>query len=239
MRYQLSFSLENEYFPLDYRRIILSFIKKALSEYDETTYEKYYHAKDPTKKPFTFSVYFYSSEFQKDKILVHKKSLEVSFSIADYSLAIMLYNSINHQRYKEFPIANNKMILNNIMMLPETQITTEQIKIKFLSPLIVRERVNEKDWYYSYCDGEKFEEILKINVKEQLETTNIPKETVDTLKLEPINPKKTVVKFYEKQMEASLGTYLLSGDKTLLNFLYQCGLGSRHSSGFGMFSIIK
>lgn len=224
MRYQLSFNLENENFPLDYRRTIISFIKKALSDYDQTTYEKYYHAKDPKKKPFTFSVYFHSSKFETDKILVMDKTLEVNLSIADYSLAIILYNSINHQRYKSFPLANNKMTLNNIVMLPEPLITTEQVKIKFLSPLVVRKRKDRKDWYYSYDAKDEFEKTLKINLKEQLSITDIPKETVDTFQIEPIQPKKTVVRFYEKQIEVSLGTYLIKGDKDLLNFLYQCGI---------------
>lgn len=224
MRYQLSFNLENGNFPLDYRRTIISFIKKALSDYDQITYEKYYHEKDPNKKPFTFSVYFHSPKFETDKILLMDKALEVNLSIADYSLAIILYNSINHQRYKSFPLANNKMTLNNIVMLPEPLITTEQVKIKFLSPLVVRERKGRKDWYYSYDAKDKFEETLKINLKEQLSITDIPRETVDTFQIEPIQPKKTVVRFYEKQIEVSLGTYLIKGDKDLLNFLYQCGI---------------
>ena len=48
MRYQLTFQLNTEEFPLDYRRTIMSYIKNALSKYDETTYQKYYHENDET-----------------------------------------------------------------------------------------------------------------------------------------------------------------------------------------------
>lgn len=39
-------------------------------------------------------------------------------------------------------------------------------------------------------------------------------------------------------MEGSIGTFKLFGNKELLNFLYRAGIGSRRSSGFGMFEII-
>ncbi len=224
MRYQLSFNLENERFPLDYRRTVISFIKKSLSEYDKETYENYYHEKDPKQKPFTFSIYFHNPKFETDKIILTDKSVELNISIADYSLAIIFYNSINHQRYKAFPLTNNTMTLKNITMLPEPLITTEQIKVKFMSPLVVRQRINNKDWYYSYSTKEKFEETLKMNIKEQLSITDIPTDIVNTFEIDTIQPKKAVVKFYEKQIEASLGTYWLKGDKRLLTFLYQCGM---------------
>ena len=80
--------------------------------------------------------------------------------------------------------------------------------------------------------------MLKINIKEQLKITNIPLETVDTFKIKPIKAKKIIIKFYEKYIECSTGTFELSGNKELLEYLYKSGMGSKHSAGFGMFQII-
>lgn len=224
MRYQLTFQLNTEEFPLDYRRKIMSYIKNALSKYDETTYQKYYHEKDPIMKPFTFSVYFNSPIFKNETIFIKDKIMKLNLSIQDYNLAITLYNSVNHQRNLPFPITNNAITLKNITMMPEDEIITNQITIKFMSPLVVRERKDKKDWYYSYNEDGKFKEILKQNLKEQLSISKIPLETLETFEIKAVQSKKTIIQFYEKKIEASVGTYILKGDKELLNFLYQCGM---------------
>lgn len=237
MRYKLLFELENEDISIQYRKSILSFFKKSLSEYDNKIYEKLYHAKDPIMKPYTFSVFFRDSEFKENRIIVNSKEMELNISIADYEIAIILYNAFNHQRNKIFHLEHNSMTLKNIVLVQEKQINTEEITIKFMSPLIVRQRENEKDYYFS-VEGEKFLETLKVNIKEQLKLTNYSMEIADSIKLEKINGRKTVVKFYEKQMEGSIGTFKLFGNKELLNYLYRAGIGSRRSSGFGMFEVI-
>lgn len=237
MRYKLFFELENKDISIQYRKSVLSFLKKSLSEYDNEIYEKLYHAKDPIIKPYTFSVFFRDSEFKENRIIVNSKQMELNISIADYEIAVIFYNAFNHQRNKIFHLENNSMTLKNIVLIQEKQINTEEIAIKFMSPLIVRQREDEKDYYFS-VEGEKFLETLKINIKEQLKLTNYSMDIVDSIKLEKINGRKTVVKFYEKQMEGSIGTFKLFGDKELLNYLYRAGIGSRRSSGFGMFEII-
>lgn len=237
MRYKLFFELENEDISIQYRKSILSFFKKSLSEYDNEIYEKLYHSKDPIMKPYTFSVFFKNSEFKENRIIVNSKQMELNISIADYEIAIILYNAFNHQRNKIFHLEHNSMTLKNIVLVQEKQINTEEIAIKFMSPLIVRQRENQKDYYFS-VEGEKFLETLKVNIKEQLKLTNYSMEIVDSIKLEKISGRKTVVKFYEKQMEGSIGTFKLFGDKELLNYLYRAGMGSRRSSGFGMFELI-
>ena len=108
-----------------------------------------------------------------------------------------------------------------------------------MSPLVVREHNNEtkKDYYYSF-QHEEFEEMLKINIREEIKNADIPERLIETFSIEAINAKKTVIKFYEKQIEASLGIYKLNGSPELLDYLYKAGIGSKRSSGFGMFTII-
>lgn len=109
-------------------------------------------------------------------------------------------------------------------MMPEDEITTNQITIKFMSPLVVRERKDKKDWYYSYSEDNKFKEILKQNLKEQLSISQIPLTTLEDFEIKAVQPKKTIIQFYEKKIETSVGTYILKGDKELLRFIYQCGM---------------
>ncbi|MBO5348781.1 MAG: CRISPR-associated endoribonuclease Cas6 [Clostridia bacterium] len=237
MRYKLYFNLENENISIQYRKSILSFIKKSLQEYDEEQYKKFYNERDNIIKPFTFAVFFKDSKFNGDNIIVNSKSMELNMSTEDYNTGIVLYNAFNHQRNKKFSLNNNSMTLKNMVLLPEKEIDKEEIIIKFLSPLVVRSRIDNKDYYYSYSDSE-FLNILKLNIKMQLKISDLPETLVENLNIEPITAKKTVVKFYEKQIEASLGTFKLSGNIDLLNYLYKVGIGSKHSAGFGMFEVI-
>lgn len=237
MRFKLYFNTENEYIPIQYRKNIISFFKKSLSEYSNEYYEKLYHEKDTTIKPFTFAVFFNKPEFKEDEIILKDNKFEISLSVEDYEIAIILYNSMNNQKYKKFSLNKNSWTLQNISMLMEKEIDANKINIKFLSPLIVRSRINQKDYYYSAMQNE-FKEILKINIKEQLKISNLPKEIEETFEINPIKAKKVIIKFYEKKIEGSLGTFEILGDKELLNYLYKAGIGSKRSSGFGMFEII-
>ncbi len=229
MRMKLYFTLENEKMPIDYRRSIISFIKLSLSEYSENEFKKYYNEKDNIIKPYAFSVFFKHPQINAKEIIVEDKRFEMNITIENYETAITLYNAFNHQKNKKFSINQNSWTLQNIVLIPEKEIKDNKIVIKFQSPLCMRKREEYKDYYYSF-ENEKFEEILKMNVKEQLKITEFPEEIVDTLKITPIKAKKVIIKFYEKQIECSTGIFELEGDIELLNYLYKAGIGSKHSA---------
>lgn len=123
----------------------------------------------------------------------------------------------------KFSLHQNSMILKNLILLPEKEIKEEQVIIKFLSPLVVRNRQEKKDYYYSY-EQDEFLDTLKLNIKIQLQISDLPEDIVENLKLEPIKAKKVIVKFYEKKMETSIGVFQLSGNPELLNYLYKTGM---------------
>lgn len=237
MRFKLYFKLEKEEIPIQYRKTIISYFKHSLEEYNQKYYQKYYNGKDPIIKQYAFSAYYKQQKIEKDKIILEDQRLEINITTSDYETGIILYNSFNKQKHKKYSLNNNSMTLENITMANEKKITTEKISVKFQAPLCVRLRENSKDYYYSY-ENEKFEETLKINIKEQLKITNMPTEIVDTFTIKPIKAKKVLIKFYEKCIECSTGTFELSGNKELLKYLYKSGIGSKHSAGFGMFQII-
>lgn len=220
MRFKLYFTLENSQMPIQYRKSIISYFKFALSSYDEKYYKKFYNGKDNIIKDYTYSVYFKKPKIEDEKIIIEDEKFELNISVANYETGIILYNAFNKQKYKKYPLANNSMTLQNISMLIEKEILTDNLTIKFQSPLCVRSRENNKDYYYSF-EHKEFEEILKINIKQQLKITDLPETIVDTFKIMPIKAKKVIIKFYEKQIECSTGVFNISGDKRLLEYLYK------------------
>ena len=107
--------------------------------------------------------------------------------------------------------------------------------VKMLSPLCIRRHVREsnRDMYYLYNQKE-FEERAAYVVKHKLMRAGFSQEISDTLSIIPVNCKKTVVDFYHKKLPCSLGYFLLEGDRAILNYLLQSGIGSHCSAGFGM-----
>lgn len=49
---------------------------------------------------------------------------------------------------------------------------------------------------------------------------------------------KTVVYHYKNYIECSLGTFIISGDRAVINYLLKSGIGSRKSAGFGFAQLI-
>lgn len=239
MRLKLYFTMENEVLPIQYRRSILSFMKKSLQEYNEEYFNLLFHEKDIIIKPYTFAIFFNNPKFEKDIVRVEDKKFEMNISIADYETGMMLYNGFNHQKGVKFPLNHNSMTLEKITILNEFKILNEELMIKFMSPLVVREHNTDtgSDKYYSFEDS-NFKETLKRNIKDEIKITELPIELVNTFDIEPIKPKKVVVLSYDRKIGCSTGTYKIKGDRNILQYLYQAGMGSKKSIGFGMFSII-
>ncbi len=103
-----------------------------------------------------------------------------------------------------------------------------------LSPLCIREHNEEKnkDYYYS-IQHKDFFEITNKKINRQLIDSGINGE----VEMIYVSGKKMVVKHYGIFIECTIGRILLKGDKKALQHLYENGIGSRKSAGFGMFEI--
>ncbi len=239
MRFKLFFELENNKMKLDYRRSIVSFIKKSLCEYDKSYFDRTYHDKDPIVKPYTFAVFFNSSKFTNEGIYVNDKKFNIIFSTSDYEYAIVLYNAFNRQKNEKFSLDKNSMRLVNIEMLPEKKIESNEILIKLLSPLVVKSRLNNKDTYYAF-DKKEFYDYIGINIKNELiKISKLDENLVNNFKIIPIQAKKVIVKNYDINLECSIGKFKLCGNRELLEILYKTGIGAKRSLGFGCFQIIN
>ena len=211
MRLKLSLKLEDNVIDIDYRRFLLSFIKLALSTYDKEYFNNLYEEGANKIKPFTFSAFLPNPTFSQDKISLAEKYMNITISFNDYATGVMFYNSFNQIKFKKFPLKDNNLTLVNISLLNEKEINDNTVKISFLSPLVVRDRNREtqKDMYYSF-EQEKFNETLLINLREQLKYSDILENVLNDFSIKPILPKKVIVKFYEKNIECSIGTFELS-----------------------------
>lgn len=237
MRLKLIFKLENTKLDIQYRKSIISFIKHAIQTYDEKLFEEMYQ--NNSKKTFTFSPILSHPVFEKEQIILSDAQISIIFSAYNYLYALHLYNAFLNQKNKKFSLNQNSMTLTNIIMIPEKNINSETIQIKMASPIVCRNHNQKtlKDMYYSF-DREEFNTFIKINIAEQMKNEGLDISLLEGFSIKPIRAKKVIITLYEKQIESSIGTFELQGDKKLLDYLYKAGIGSKKAMGFGLFEII-
>ncbi|PWJ93311.1 CRISPR-associated endoribonuclease Cas6 [Oceanotoga teriensis] len=237
MRFKLDFKTNNNVIPIDYRRFLLSYIKNALSNYDEKIYSQYYNKKDPIHKNFTFTINFGKSKFEKEKILLEENKFSFYYSTSDYVLGTHLFAAFREQINREFKIKNNSINLCNIKFFKSKNFLSKNIDFKILSPVLIRDhKKDNSDVYYSFEDKE-FEEILKNNLKYRLK--DFPSEYLENISIIPIKTRSVLVKNYGTILKGNLGYIKILANEKVIEYIYQSGLGSKNSMGFGMLEISK
>ncbi len=239
MRIKLSFTIEKDSIPIQYRSIFLSYFKNALGCFNPALLSKYYDS--PLQKNFTFAVYLPKARFENDIIIIPNYHINMVWSSDDMEAGVAFYNAFLKQKYKKYPLPyGNFMTLESIRFEKEQVITRETIDVIFLAPLCVRDHNKEtnNDQYYAF-DREGFEKALRKTLLMQIENNSIPKSTLKNFKMQPVNAKRVIVKHYNQNIESSVGEFRLTGNIELLTHLYTSGMGARKSAGFGCFEIMK
>lgn len=237
MRFELYLELKKNIIPIDYRSGVLSYFKSTFEKSDEILYNSIYEK--GVEKNITFSIFFKVKEFKKDCIVLKDKNIKIVYSVEDTLLAIKIFNAFLDNLHRSYPFyKDNTINLIKVIKKDEKEIDKDEVVFKLLSPMIIREQIDEKkSWYYEL--DEKGINIWKKNIKHSL-SKKFPERYLDELEIEGIATKKTVIKFYKINMVGTLGTIRIKGKKEILNFLYKSGVStSRKSFGFGMVDIIK
>lgn len=221
--------------PADYRRGFLSFFKMAFEKYNKKIFELIYEV--GAKKEFTFAPFFYVDCFQNQVLYLKRKDVKVLLSVEDELLGLHFlkaFESVISQKHHFF---QNTIMLKRVRQLEEKEITSNSVVFKTLSPIIIREQLNEERSWFHLLD-EKGIEILKENLVYSLKD-RFGEDIIRSLKIEPIDIKKVIVLFYNINMNGTLGQIRVTGDRKLLEYFYKAGLSpSKKSAGFGMVDVL-
>ena len=172
MRFSLTLELKEASFPIEYRAVILSYIKNAISKCNNGKYyDKFF--KNTNQKDYCFSVVLPKSKFNKEKIELENKEIRIFFSTGNSEkTGLILFNAFIAQKNKIYPLPNsNSMILKSISTQKKELISNSRVIFKTTmgSGICVREhdRNNNKDKYYVYSDNE-FRDKIKSVVMNQV-----------------------------------------------------------------------
>lgn len=235
MRIELNYRVENNKIPMDFRRIIVSHHKKTMELYNKELFEMLYDI--GVEKDVVFSLFFSPEKFENDYIFLKDNKIKVLISIANEILGIHYLNAFLQNLNNGLKFKDDILTLEKVIKLKEKIIEKDEVIFKITSPLIIREKLDEKRSWYHILD-EKGIEILKRNLKESLKN-KYPEKYIDEMKIIPLETKQTITKFYGIKMQGTLGIIKVEGKKEILNYLYKSGaLSSKKSMGFGYLEIV-
>lgn len=242
MRLELSFELKKSRLPADNKRLWISFLKHALSRAgDGRFYERYFSG--TPQKDYTFSIILPGARFQGEDVFLSDNSMKLLFSADDKKkTGLIFYQAFIAQKNREFPLPDgNSMLLKKIVQLPEKLIMGNKAVFRTTlgGGIVIRQhdRKTNKDKFFSYED-EGFCEQMRQVLGYQAREAGFSEQDGKDIKFTPLQCKKVLVKQWKIWVDVTCGTFMLEGKPELLQYLYQAGLGSKHSMGYGMLDFL-
>lgn len=238
MRFKLEFSTDKPELPIEYRKLILSFIKNALSKsVNGDLLGKYYT--DTNTKDFTWTLIVKRPHFTKEKLEFEGNRFSVIFSAGDRNQTGMyLMLAFLNQKHKKYPTEEGNCItLKSIVQLPQYEIRDNTARFSTMpgSSIIVREhdRATNRDRYYT-CIEEGYQDKFEQALRNQALIAGFSEQTVEEIKVRSVTGRKVVVRHYDVYIDASIMEFALSAPSYVLQHFYLQGICGRKSSGFGM-----
>ncbi len=145
---------------------------------------------------------------------------------------------------RDFQYKGQTLELKDVFARRGKNITSSQIKCKTLSPFLIRvhNRQMNKDEYKLLSEDNLQECNRHLNIIMGKIFRDVLGREYE-IKVVPEKIKKLPVKVQEGEnigvIVSNQGTFYLEGEEKVLQMLYQTGIGSRRSYGFGLFEVIK
>lgn len=237
MKIIMNFTLQKPELVKNYSPAFVSFIKNALSKYDENLFNGIYKSEPDKEKDFCFAVRLDKPKFEPDKITLNSENVQMTMSILSAVEGIDFYNAFLNQKNKSYPFpCGNSITINQVRMENHKPVHSQRVLIKMCSPLLVRKHEADVDTYLAYND-EDFQRCFALSVNRML--NNLVPDVLNTqVEIMPVKPFKTVVNTFGNRITGNIGIYQLNSDAKVIDLLNHLGIGSRRSQGFGMFEIV-
>lgn len=238
MRIRLTFEFEgNMLLPLNYNHIIQASI---LNWIDDEEYQKYIHDIGYTLEKRNYKLYVFSRMEGKFKIIKETKQIEfdsgctLDISAIDEKLLMLIIQGTFKNNLR---IGRNKVTVKSIM---KREFEPERImRVRTKSPITVYSTVKENDQtktlYYT-PHQEEFYEKIRLNIMHKYESYFGNKYDGD-FEIKLLNEKSVkekVIKYKNFVIKGYEGEFLIQGSSKIKELIYNTGLGSKNSQGFGM-----
>ena len=229
--------------PLGHHAALQGFIYSLLRQSPE--YSEFLHDIGYGDSPHAFKLFVFSTLRGKhvisDSKIIFTDKMYLDIRSPKQEFCRTIFSALFSK--EEFELDHQPIRLENCVS-SNKQISSGSIDIQMLSPLTLSttymEGDRKKTRFISPIDDD-FADALNHNLRSKYEAS-FQKATNESVELVPLDfgkTKKYITKFNNHiYINAWNGKYRLSGSPEILSFLYDAGLGSRNSQGFGMFEEI-
>lgn len=234
IRHQLQEELE---LPIAYHHILQGIIYHALENVQIKLGDFFhndgfsYH--DRHYKLFTFGLL--EGKYRiKDKKIIFFDEIEWEIRSPEMMLMRVLERSIKEQGI----YFGRKHLVNMDVILSNDTIETTELIVDMISPITVysTDEIDKTTYYYMPDEIGFYQQIDENFIRKYQSVYGvIPDEHIFAEPIKVSNRDRYVTKFKGIYITAWKGRYRLIGERKSLDFLYQAGLGSKNSQGFGMF----
>ncbi|WP_294358716.1 CRISPR-associated endoribonuclease Cas6 [uncultured Clostridium sp.] len=245
MRIRIVGKAKDGVIPIGYRIMIVSLLKNAIEKGDKEYFDKLYYYNDKKNKKiksFCFGTYLEDFKFEGDIIRVNGK-MNITISTPDYILGIAIYNGLlklGTYKFKD----KYEFIREKVILEKEKWITTENIVLKTLSPIVIKNSEGKPVDIANPDYSKELNYICNLMLN-SYRGYGLRKNLI----FNPVTMKKNVIKeeitgFSNNSKKKFIyingysGTFVLEGDIEDLNLLLQLGIGFRRSEGFGLISLV-
>ncbi len=225
--------------PINYHHILQAIIFSQISfneEYSSFLHDEGFFQGNRRFKMFTFSELSGKYEIVEKRILFRDM---VTFEVRSPDVRFI---RILQDGFQKNGIAYGNTRISEIRTLLKDQtIEQEEVFIKMLTPICVysTDPFTKKTFFYRPGDSCFSNQVEQNFIRKYQAYYGVKPES--GISLQPIEVSygdKCVTKYKNFYISGWKGIYRLSGERKYLDFLYQTGLGSKNSQGFGMFKLI-
>lgn len=246
MQLSVTFSSRNSpiYLPLASSDIIQGFLYRSLSA--DPAYAGFLHEKGNTDGIRSFKLFCFSELSCAGRYEVNSADRTISY-LSDISLEIRsvqpYFIGLLFSRFTSHPtatIGGNTVEVKN-PRLGDAHLFSECVRVKTKSPITVYRTEDNGHTTYFSPEEERFYESVKSNARRKWRSMN-GSDKGFSLKVSPAYGCRYVrrmTRFKSTFITAWHGEFILEGNPQTLDFLYQTGLGSKNSQGFGLFEVIE
>lgn len=225
--------------PINYNHIIQAVIYRTLSvmpDYTDFLHNRGYSSGHRQYKMFQFSQL--KGKYRiKEKSIIFYSFIELEIRSPEPLLIQLLDGGF---RYCGITFGQ-KSYKNIRTKINDFTVEKDELIVKTVTPIVVysTDSTTKYTVYYSPEDIEFYEEIQNNAYRKYQAYYGVePDSYVEIKEASDMTAKKLVTKYQGSYIEAWYGNFILFGKRKYLDFLYQTGLGSKNSQGFGMFNII-
>lgn len=238
MRLKITLSKENFSLPIAYHTVIQGVIYSLLQKSGSSNF---YHDEGFRYKQKVFKCFTFSRLFGKYKVengyLVFEKDFYFYLSAQDTMFLQDVYDTLSKQDYLK--INHDNVYIKKIDIIELKPFSkTKEITIQTLSPMLIYTTSDNYSNYYKPSQKESTKYIIQ-NIIDKSNAYGYPINNVVFKIKKVIYEKKCMVKYKDCIYRAYLAKMVIETNYDTLLFIYNTGLSSKGSCGFGMIEVIR